>query len=244
MKHAVVVDLETSGLNCEQDQIIEIGLVEFTFQDDLPPTIVQMYSGLEQPDQDISDEITKITGITNELLRGRSIDWDIVRGYFTRASVVIAHNCAFDAGFLRKRPELAGLEVHWACSAKHIDWSSKGFRSRALNYLAADHGFLNPFAHRALFDCATTYRLIAPHVLELIERSHEKEFVIEAVGSPFETKDILRQRGYRWDPQNRFWYKCLMESELEAERKFLMEEIYNGAPRHVERVIEGIPSVI
>jgi DNA polymerase-3 subunit epsilon len=244
MEHGLIVDLETSGLNPEQDQIIEIGLIEFAYQADTMPMIINMYSGLEEPTQEISEEITRITGITNLMLKGRTIDWEFVRALVERASIVIAHNVAFDSSFLRLRPELAGAEVHWACSAKHIDWTTKGFRTRALNYLAADHGFLNPFAHRALFDAATTFRLVAPHLDELIERSYEKELVVEAVGSPFESKDVLRLHGYRWDPQNRFWFKVVLQSELEAERRFLSEEVYNGAPRHVEREVAGIPVVI
>src|SRR5690606_9704255 len=99
-------------------------------------------------------EIEKVTGIDYDLIKGRVIDWNLVRDWMSRASIVIAHNAAFDRPFLEQRSELSGLHIHWACSIRHIDWQAKGFRTKALNYLAADHGFVNSFAHRAVFDCA------------------------------------------------------------------------------------------
>ena len=44
--------------------------------------------------------------------------------------------------------------------------------------------FRKSFAHRALFDCATTFRLITPYMQELIQNSFQKEFRIPATGAP------------------------------------------------------------
>jgi len=129
---------------------------------------------------------------------------------------------------MERRPEMAGLTCHWACSMKHIDWESKGFRTRALNYLAADHGFVNPFAHRALFDCATTLRLIDPYFSEMSKRSHLREWRLLASHAPYEMKDKLRNQRYRWDNVKRVWYKDILEDTLEVERAFLQNEIYQG----------------
>jgi DNA polymerase-3 subunit epsilon len=117
---------------------------------------------------------------------------------------------------------------------RHIDWRSHGSRHLGLTYLAADHGFLNPFAHRALFDCATTFRLVSPYLGELIARSYEKEFTLRALQSPFESKDILKGRGYFWDAESRCWTIVLPESKIEAERIFLSEEVYKGPSKHRE----------
>lgn len=236
METGVIVDLETTGLNSESDKIIEIGLVKFTIESSAAPAIVESYGALEDPGIPLTPEIQKITGLSDKVLAGRQIDWQRVITMLEDAVVVVAHNVAFDRAFLLKRPEIAALPLHFACSSKHIDWKGKGFGSGKLSYLAADHGFLNPFPHRALFDCATTFKLIAPHLDEMIKRSFEREYLISAWDSPFDTKDALKSRGYRWDAQKRVWQKTLTESILIEERIFLQKEVYrSGDMRHEEQ---------
>jgi DNA polymerase-3 subunit epsilon len=232
--YGLIVDVETTGLNPAQDKILEVGLVEFRIDSGGVPQITSMYSGLEDPGVPISPEISRLTGLTDDSVRGEVIDWNVVRKHWERANVLIAHNAEFDRDFLVRRPELQGPLKHWACSIRHIDWRGKHFGSLKLQYLAADHGFANPFAHRAMFDCATTFRLIAPHLTELMERSFEPEYEIFALGSPFETKDILKQRGYRWDAEQRVWRRRVGARDLGAEREFLATEVYKGQPRHRE----------
>ncbi len=238
MDTAVIVDVETTGLDPETCEIIELGLVEFGIQSDGSAAILETYGGLEQPVGEISEEITKITGITSEQVCGRKIDWEYVRNKLASASIVLAHNAPFDRGFLEKRSELSGLNLHWGCSQRHIDWDKLGYKTRALNYLAADKGFVNPFAHRAVFDCATTFRVIEPHLGQLIERSYENMFLVKAVGAAFEKKDLLKERRYRWNAQERVWAKEVFEGQLEEERSFLESEVYSGSSCHEEVIIE------
>ncbi len=232
--YGLIVDVETTGLNPSEDSVIELGLIEFRVGSDGHPIISSMYSGLEDPMAPLSEDVARLTGLTNETLSNERIEWGLVRKYWDRASVVIAHNAEFDRAFLTARPELRGVRKHWACSLRHIDWRAKHFGSLKLQYLAADHGFANPFAHRAMFDCATTFRLISPHLSELIESSYEPEYEIIAVGSPFETKDILKQNGYRWDGEHRAWRKRVSARRLDVERTFLAADVYKGTPRHIE----------
>ncbi len=234
MDYGLIVDVETTGLNPSEDRVIEIGILEFRIGREGVPIISGMYSGLEDPRQPLTEDVKRITGITDEALLGQTIEWSVVERFWDRASLVIAHNAEFDRSFLTTRPELSSTVKHWACSVRHIDWRAKHFGSSKLQYLAADHGFANPFAHRALFDCATTFRLVSPHLPELIESSYEPEYDIAAVGSPFETKDILKQNGYRWDNERRVWRKRVGARRLQAEREFLATEVYKGSPRHVE----------
>lgn len=238
MDKGLIIDLETTGIDAENDKIIEIGIVEFVVSDEHScPAITNMYGEVEDPKIPLSDEIKSITGLDDYMLQGRSIDWKRVRELIDSSAIVIAHNVDFDRGFLLKRPELAGIDPHWACSMKHIDWGKHGFKTRALNYLAADHGFVNAFAHRALFDCATTFRLITPYFGELVSKSYMKEFRVFATAAPFEAKDKLKSRSYRWDAAKRVWYKSVMEDTIEDERAFLASEVYRGADLHEEVIV-------
>lgn len=235
MNSAMIIDIETTGLEPSKDKIIEVGFLEFVFGSDLKPAIINIYGGLDDPGFDLAPEISSLTGIQSYQLKDRRVDWDIINQAVARSKVLIAHNAAFDRSFLEQREEFSGQDVHWACSMSHIDWQNKGFKTRSLNYLAADSGFVNPFAHRAVFDCATTFRLIAPHINELIERSFEKEYHVLAVGAPFESKDKLKNCGYRWDPGQRVWSKIVAHSKLDLEREFLETVVYSGASKHIEK---------
>lgn len=237
MDYGLIVDVETTGLEASKDKVIEIGICEFGWEDGASPILLNMYGGLQDPGSALPPEITKITGITDAALRGQEIDWQLVRSLWERATIVIAHNAQFDRSFLMARPELRDMPKHWACSVRHIDWEEQGMGSRKLQYLAADHGFVNPFAHRALFDCATTFRLVAPHMKELVTNSYEPEYKIIAAQSPFESKDVLRARGYRWDNEGRVWHKTILSKHLAEERQFLSAEVYKGYCRHIEEQV-------
>ncbi len=237
MDYGLILDLETTGLDPQNDRIMEIGLLEFGVETDAAPFITRMYGALQDPGVEVSAEVQKITGITPASLVGQTIDWDLVRSYLAKAAIVVAHNADFDRRFLEASGQLGGLKPHWGCSMRHVDWRGHGFNTLSLNYLAADHGFVNAFAHRALFDCATTFRLVAPYLQELMQRSYEREYLIKAVSSPFESKDVLRLRGYRWDADERCWNRLVAETGLEAERTFLTEQVYKGKPRHREEEI-------
>lgn len=243
MPVAIVVDVETTGLNANEDQIIELGYCEFVWDATNPPRVLEMYSGLEDPLVAIPSEITKLTGIRDEDVRNRKINWDLFEKAWARSELVIAHNAEFDRGFLNKIDVVKRNPKPWACSVRHISWTEKGFGSRKLQYLAADSGFLNPFAHRALFDCATLVRVIAPYMSELSTRCFQPETKILATGSPFESKDILKSKGYRWDPEQRVWGKSCLEEQLQSEREFLAREVYKGNSRHTEEQIWFNPMV-
>ena len=236
---SVVIDVETTGLNPTRDRIIEIGVLQFQVSASGVPAIISSLGALQDPGEPLTPEIAQLTGLTDEVLRGKAIDWDAVARLLQGADMVIAHNAAFDRAFLMRHPEIKSLQPRFACSMQHIDWPSKGFASQRLTYLAADHGFLNPFPHRALFDCATTFKLIAPHLNELQERSAQRTYLMIAWDSPFDRKDLLKARSYRWDSDKRVWLKTTFEQGVEAERAFLKEQIYGDrADRHEEREVD------
>lgn len=231
MDYGLIIDVETSGLDPAKDKIIEVGVLLFAWKQGEQPYIVETYGGLQDPLLEISPEIEKLTGIKNNHLLGQNINWPLVNSIFNRSQIAIAHNASFDKSFLSRVPELAEAvnSLHWACSLRHIDWSSLGSRSMSLNHLAADHGFINPFAHRALFDCATTFRVISPYLDDLVTRSYERQYRLYAFQAHFDKKDLLKSQQFRWDSEKRVWYKDVIESQLAQEEEFLKSSIYNGS---------------
>jgi DNA polymerase III subunit epsilon len=220
--YGVVFDVETTGLDYAKDEIIEISYITFLL--DPKPRIKLARSFLAENSSPLSDEIRQITGLDDELLKGETIPWNEIDHVFKNAHIVIAHNAAFDIRFLRKY--LPGFKAKFACSLKHIDWESKNKKSRDLISLAAHHGFLNPFPHRALFDTATLFRIVADYIPEISQRSQYQYFKIAAVAAPYDKKDLLKQRRYRWDADAKVWWRIVDETIMEAEMAFLKESIY------------------
>lgn len=110
----IVYDTETTGLtlhpNAEitkQPKMIEFGAVLM----DRDGTIVEEASIMVNPGEQITDEITKITGITNDDLKGAPSFAEVlpqIRRIFEQATTVMAHNLPFDKAILRG--ELARID--------------------------------------------------------------------------------------------------------------------------------------
>ncbi|PJR10224.1 exonuclease domain-containing protein [Sinorhizobium meliloti] len=91
----VIVDTETTGLDHSKDEIIEIGAVAFTFDDEGHiGGVTGVYGGLQQPTISIPPEINRLTSITDEMVAGQMIDVGSLRALLDPADLVIAHNAA------------------------------------------------------------------------------------------------------------------------------------------------------
>ena len=113
--------------------------------------ITDRYNGFEDPRQPLEKEITDITGITDEMVAGQAFDDNLVRSLINKATMVIAHNAAFDRKFVEARyPIIARLP--WACTVSQIDWYLERISSRNLEFLLYKCGGYCINAHRALDD--------------------------------------------------------------------------------------------
>ena len=77
IRSAVVADVETTGLEAQKDTIIEIGLRPFSFHR-LTGEVVgvgEPYVSLQDPGKPLTEEVSRLTGLTDEDLQGQSIDW-------------------------------------------------------------------------------------------------------------------------------------------------------------------------
>ncbi|NUS72576.1 MAG: hypothetical protein HOQ05_04130 [Corynebacteriales bacterium] len=102
----VVVDLETTGMNPETDRITEIAAVQVRGEN-----VLAEFSTLVNPEVEISEFITRLTGITNEAVASSPSVEHVLPTFveFARAGVLVAHNAPFDVGFLRAACARYGL---------------------------------------------------------------------------------------------------------------------------------------
>nr|WP_303649487.1 3'-5' exonuclease [Asticcacaulis machinosus] len=233
----VIVDTETTGLNFRTHEVIEFGAVVFSFSDDGKiGDVLEVYSGLQQPSSPIGEEITKLTGITDAMVSGQTLDVGLIERLLKGTDLVIAHNARFDRPFCERiSPRFADLP--WACSNSEIGWSTRGFEGSKLGYLVAQSGFFHD-GHRAVDDCFALLEVLtagddldgtSPFV-ELYQASLQSRARIWALNSPFEAKDLLKGRGYRWsdgsDGQPKSWWTEVGEADLDTELTYLRTEIY------------------
>lgn len=239
MRQGLFVDTETTGLDPARDEIIELAMVPFTYGlDGQVYAMGEPFQQLREPSKPIPAEITAITGIDDAMVAGRRIDPDEVAHFAAPASLVVAHNAAFDRKFLERFCETFNTKP-WACSMSGIDWAAEGYEGTKLAYLAGSAGFFYE-RHRATHDCMAAIELLArvhprsgrTGLAQLLERARTPSFRIWAENSPFELKDILKARGYRWNGEGsgspRAWYIDVADEAREAEIAFLKAEIYGG----------------
>lgn len=96
-KDYVVVDLETTGLYPKFDEIIEISCLRVRNYE-----IVDSFSSLAKPEEEICDFITELTGITNEMLSAAPPISQVLPSAlaFVGNDIVVGHNVNFDINFL------------------------------------------------------------------------------------------------------------------------------------------------
>ncbi len=95
----VVVDIETTGLCFDADEIIEIGAVKMVNNE-----IVDRFNTFVKPTKPVPVNITSLTGITNDMLKSAPpIEKAIVSFIeFLSDGIFVAHNAQFDSGFIRR----------------------------------------------------------------------------------------------------------------------------------------------
>ncbi|HVV41957.1 MAG TPA: 3'-5' exonuclease [Nitrobacter sp.] len=236
-RSAILLDTETTGLDPRKDEIIELGMVKFDYLTDGRITGVRdVISALNEPSVPISAEITALTGITDEMVAGQRIEEAAVNAFVDDAVIVIAHNSGFDRKFSERYWPIFEQKP-WACSTTELDWRSHGFDGAKLGYLLNGAGFFHN-AHRAVDDCHALLEILdftlpttgAPALALLLEAARKPTVRVWAEQSPFELKDLLKRRGYRWsdgsDGRPRSWYIDLSEASVDDEIAFLKAEIY------------------
>ncbi|MEH6721573.1 MAG: 3'-5' exonuclease [Aurantimonas endophytica] len=234
---AVLVDTETTGLQHTRDEVIEIGAVAFTYNNEgKVGDVVGVYGGLHQPSTSIPPEITRLTGITDEMVAGQEIDIATLDALIEPADLVIAHNAAFDRPFCEKLSP-SFVPKAWACSVSEIRWADMGFEGNKLGYLVGQSGLFHE-GHRATDDCHALLEVLArsveqggpPPFAELLQSSARCRARIFAENSPFDMKDQLKARGYRWsdgsDGRPKAWWVEVDEELYDDELRYLRTDIY------------------
>jgi len=240
-KRILILDTETTGLDWRAENIIELAMlsVDVDLHTGQPVGVVAVYEDFEDPGRPIPSEIVKLTGITDHDVKGQKLNEAKINAMVERADLIVAHNAGFDRPFVENRLEVFEHKA-WACSFAGINWKAQGLGSAKLEFLCSELGWFYD-AHRAQVDCHALLRVLSSHLktqpddlptsglLQLLKSADQARTVIKAFGSPFETKDKLKARGYRWDAEAKVWFTAVQSADaLEAEADWLKTQIYGG----------------
>lgn len=238
------IDTETTSLDTETAKIIELAIVPFLFDRRFGQvwSVLPGESWLNDPGELIDPVVTEVTGITDDMVRGQSIDTarilELVEGSIDR--IVIAHNAEYDRPVLERAiPAFVGVD--WACSYREVPWKRFGASSGKLGHILADCCREFHDAHRALDDALVGVHVLAATSLDgrtalswLLESSARTTVRLWAISAPYEARGKLKARGYKWSDGSRgrpkAWHREIAAEDEAAESEWLRHYAY-ASPR-------------
>ena len=180
IKDYVAFDLETSGLNCETDEIIEIGALKVK-----EGKVAERFNQLIRPKVPVTPQITAITGITNEMLEKAQPVEKVIPEFilFCRDEIMLGHNVMFDYNFTKVYAKRYGLpfEKKGIDTLKIARKVLPDLESKSLGALCEHYEIVNQAAHRAYHDALATakiYHMLAHFYEEKYPKLFEPENLI------------------------------------------------------------------
>lgn len=153
-----VLDIETTGLKCSEDEIIEIAALRIR-----AGTAAEEFHCLVQPSREISVEVQKLTGITQDMVKETGLPLKAALkalAEFLGKDRLVCWNASFDLSFLQLGYSRSGLPIprnRVVDALKLARKSVKKLPDYRLTTAARYFGINTGSAHRALEDCYMTY---------------------------------------------------------------------------------------
>ena len=182
-----VLDLETTGFSPVTEKITEIGIMKLK-----DGKVIEEFSCFVNPEKPIPARVVEVTNITDEMVKdAETIEHVFPKMLeFIKDSVLVAHNAAFDVGFLKHNAKALGYDFDFT----YVDTLSLAqeifpdYKTYKLGRIAKNLGIKVEVAHRALDDVDTTVKVFKVMLEKLKERGAETLEDIDRVGSDDKAK--------------------------------------------------------
>jgi DNA polymerase III epsilon subunit-like protein len=253
----LLLDFEATGVDTKTARPLEIGAMVTDAEFNEPEVgISQLLYSNDYPE--ITPEVTRVTGITHEMLLRDSITpgagLGILANIASDVDFVIAYNCEYDRGLFLAECERLGLFSHqpvqdlankpWLCAMRDIE-SNYAFKSWKLMHVALEYGVtVNPKElHRALADVELMRKMLKASGVtpqQMLEFQQEPWIVVRAhTRKPWEdgnrTNSIAKEHGFRWQqvPGSDRVYQGMWVKQIK-EKHFT--DLMTKCPLRLERV--------
>lgn len=174
----VVVDIETTGGKSDHHRITEIGMVKMVNGER-----IDSWQSLINPQRHIPRFITQLTGIDDSMVRDAPLFSEVAQQLlsFLQDSVFVAHNVAFDYGFIKREFERIdhNFRMPKLCTVREMRKAKPGLRSYSLANLTEHFDIKMTQHHRALSDAEA-----AAQLLVIINQHRDKNQDEETVPEP------------------------------------------------------------
>ena len=156
----VVIDVETTGVDYDCDRIIEVGLLKIS-QDQ----IVDQFQCFVKCEKDIPEAVTKLTGITNEMIKSQGITEEEAFEQiqkFVGNDLIVGYHVQFDVNFIQIMCERTGKNMVIKKTKDVLQMARRkidDLENFRLETVAAHFSLDTTTMHRALEDCMLTYRI-------------------------------------------------------------------------------------
>jgi len=155
----VVVDIETTGGGKSNHRITEIGALKVR-----GGKIIDEFQTLLNPERHVPAHITRLTGISNEMVKDAPVFEKIADQFrkFVEGSIFVAHNVNFDYGFIREEYARLGRPFKYPklCTVASMRQYYPGLKSYSLANLCKEYSIELNGHHRAMVDARAATELL------------------------------------------------------------------------------------
>jgi len=211
----IAFDLETTGLNINKDEIIEISAIKF-----INGQVDSEFTTLIKPKKEIPRQIIDLTGISNQMVSEAPFIEDMLDEFisFVDNNILVAHNIEFDLNFINRiiNENQKNINIDYACDTLLLSRSFLfNLEKFNLEYLSLFFDLDIKNSHRARADALNTGKIL----IKLIE---------QMLSIPCEIFKKINQLSYKNFFYNQFLYtKILAFLELNTSHNFKPIEKFN-----------------
>lgn len=206
LRKLVVLDTETTGID-NAAELIELAFCVCTY-DVRTRTVLSIdccFDAFSKPEKELSQEVSELTHITNDMLPKQKLSYDDFKEYLPEKCLVVAHNASFDRRILERTYPYVLADLHWADSMTEIDWRAKGFNGKGLELLLTQAGYWYE-AHRAINDVlALLWLIISTNTLAELCNNASKVSLEVRLSVSYAEKEQIKELGFRWHGEDKTW---------------------------------------